>query len=212
MTRSISNLHKALENQFSEKLISVVNALNELTIEISVDDLLDVLKVLRDDDAFLFEQLVDIAGVDYLTYGLDEWSTNKASTVGFERGRKDKQASRWEKPRYAVVYHLLSVTLNQRVRVKVFVEQESMLVPSVVKLWSGANWFEREAFDLFGLLFNGHPDLRRLLTDYGFIGHPFRKDFPVIGELEMRYDEEQQQCIYEPVSIEERILVPRVIR
>ena len=212
MTRSISNLQKALENQFSEKLISVVNALNELTIEISVDDLLDVLKVLRDDDAFLFEQLVDIAGVDYLTYGLDEWSTNKASTVGFERGRKDKQASRWEKPRYAVVYHLLSVTLNQRVRVKVFVEQESMLVPSVVKLWSGANWFEREAFDLFGLLFNGHPDLRRLLTDYGFIGHPFRKDFPVIGELEMRYDEEQQQCIYEPVSIEERILVPRVIR
>ena len=212
MTRSISNLHKALENQFSEKLISVVNALNELTIEISVDDLLDVLKVLRDDDAFLFEQLVDIAGVDYLTYGLDEWSTNKASTVGFERGRKDKQASRWEKPRYAVVYHLLSVTLNQRVRVKVFVEQESMLVPSVVKLWSGANWFEREAFDLFGLLFNGHPDLRRLLTDYGFIGHPFRKDFPVIGELEMRYDEEQQQCVYEPVSIEERILVPRVIR
>ena len=212
MTRSISNLQKALENQFSEKLISVVNALNELTIEISVDDLLDVLKVLRDDDAFLFEQLVDIAGVDYLTYGLDEWSTNKASTVGFERGRKDKQASRWEKPRYAVVYHLLSVTLNQRVRVKVFVEQESMLVPSVVKLWSGANWFEREAFDLFGLLFNGHPDLRRLLTDYGFIGHPFRKDFPVIGELEMRYDEEQQQCVYEPVSIEERILVPRVIR
>ncbi len=107
---------------------------------------------------------------------------------------------------------MLSVTLNQRIRVRVFASEEELMVPSVAEVWNGANWFEREAFDLFGILFEGHPDLRRILTDYGFIGHPFRKDFPVIGELEMRYDEEKEQCVYEPVSIEERILVPRVIR
>jgi len=174
--------------------------------------LTDILKKLRDDDEFLFEQLIDIAGIDYLTYGLDEWSTHKASGAGFERGRKTQSKSSWGRSRFAVVYHLLSVTLNHRIRVKVLIDEESMMVPSVVDLWNGANWFEREAFDLFGILFNGHPDLRRLLTDYGFIGHPFRKDFPVIGELEMRYDEEQEQCVYEPVSIKERILVPRVIR
>ena len=212
MARSISKLKQAVEERFGEKLVSSVEALNELTISVAVDDLLEILKDLRDKDEFLFEQLIDVAGIDYLTYGLDEWSTEKASGAGFERGRKAKPRSQWDKPRYAVIYHLLSVTLNQRIRVKVFVEEESMIVPSVVDLWNGANWFEREAFDLFGILFNGHPDLRRLLTDYGFIGHPFRKDFPVIGELEMRYDEEQEQCVYEPVTIEERILVPRVIR
>lgn len=209
----------------SEKLVSSVTeiigdkiadskvALGELTVEVSVEDIIEVLKTLRDHDEFLFEQLIDVAGVDYLTYGLDEWATHEASTEGFERGRQTTaSSSQWKKPRYAVVYHLLSVTLNHRIRIKVFIEEESMLIPSVVELWNGADWFEREAFDLFGILFDGHPDLRRLLTDYGFIGHPFRKDFPVIGELEMRYDEETQQCVYEPVTIEERILVPRVIR
>jgi NADH-quinone oxidoreductase subunit C len=216
MTNRLSKLKKNVEQAFNEKNIQLSDALNELTIEVSISDLLVILKELRDNDLFLFEQMVDVAGVDYLTYGLDEWATNEATSVGFERGRQDglnsEANSQWDKPRYAVVYHLLSVTLNQRIRVRVFVEEDSMIVPSVVDLWNGANWFEREAFDLFGILFDGHPDLRRLLTDYGFIGHPFRKDFPVIGELEMRYDEETKQCIYEPVTIEERILVPRVIR
>ena len=227
MSKVLSQLKKSLHSifEFDEKadetenrIENLTEALGELTIEVSVDNLYQVLKMLRDNDELLFEQMIDLAGVDYLTYGQDEWATNEATSEGFERGRQatddaDKtKHSNWTKARYAVVYHLLSVTLNQRVRVRVFIEQDSMLVPSVVELWNGANWFEREAFDLFGILFDGHPDLRRILTDYGFIGHPFRKDFPVIGELEMRYDEEKQQCVYEPVTIEERILVPRVIR
>jgi len=212
MASSITKLKDKIAECFDEKLVNLTESLGELTLEIQVSSLLEVLKELRDNDDFLFEQLIDLVGVDYLTYGLDEWSTHEASGEGFERGRKDKASSKWSGKRYAVVYHLLSVTLNQRLRVRVFVEQESMLVPSVIELWNGADWFEREAFDLFGLLFEGHPDLRRLLTDYGFIGHPFRKDFPVIGELEMRYDEDKEECVYEPVSIEERILVPRVIR
>ncbi|MEE9302414.1 MAG: NADH-quinone oxidoreductase subunit C [Thiotrichaceae bacterium] len=212
MSKAFEQLKSAVSQFFDNKIIATGDALGELTIEVSVGDLVSVLKSLRDEDDFQFEQMIDIAGVDYLTYGLDEWNTQHATSEGFERGRQNLTQSRWERERYAVVYHLLSVTLNQRIRVKVFVDENSMIVPSVVDLWHGANWFEREAFDLFGLLFNGHPDLRRLLTDYGFIGHPFRKDFPVIGELEMRYDENTEQCVYEPVSIEERILVPRVIR
>jgi len=212
MATAYTNLKDSISRHFDGKLISLKDSLGELTIELELANLKDVLKELRDNDDFLFEQLIDLAGVDYLTYGLDEWATVEASAKGFERGRQEKGASQWNKERYAVVYHLLSVTLNQRIRIRVFVDESSMLVPSIVGLWNGANWFEREAFDLFGLLFEGHPDLRRLLTDYGFIGHPFRKDFPVIGELEMRYDEEKEECIYEPVTIEERILVPKVIR
>jgi len=212
MATIFSKLKDSVEQHFNDRIMNLNDALGELTIEVAISDLVSILKELRDDDDFQFEQLIDVAGVDYLTYGLDEWATNEATSEGFERGRQQKPSSQWTKPRYAVVYHLLSVTLNHRIRVKVFVEEDSMLVPSVVELWNGADWFEREAFDLFGLLFDGHPDLRRLLTDYGFIGHPFRKDFPVIGELEMRYDEQTKQCIYEPVTIKERILVPRVIR
>lgn len=218
MSKALSQLKTSIQSTLDEKIETLTDALGELTIEVSVDNVYQLLKTLRDDDQLLFEQMIDIAGIDYLTYGQDEWATHEASSEGFERGRQavtnseKSTTSSWEKPRYAVVYHLLSVTLNQRVRVRVFVEFDSMIVPSVVELWSGANWFEREAFDLFGILFDGHPDLRRILTDYGFIGHPFRKDFPVIGELEMRYDEDTKQCVYQPVSIEERILVPRVIR
>jgi len=212
MANIYSKLKESVTQHFDDRIVALKDAFGELTIEVESNHLIDILKELRDDDNFQFEQLIDIVGIDYLTYGLDEWSTSKASTEGFERGRQHKTKSQWKGSRYAVVYNLLSVTLNHRIRVKVFVEEESMLVPSVVDLWNGANWFEREAFDLYGLLFDGHPDLRRLLTDYGFIGHPFRKDFPVIGELEMRYDEKTKQCIYEPVTIEERILVPRVIR
>lgn len=206
-------LQQAIENQLEGKVVASKVFVDELTIEVAKENLLDVAKILRDHDDFQFEQLIDLCGVDYLTFGQDEWATNEATSSGFERGRESiTPSANWQKPRFAVVYHLLSITLNQRIRMRVFAGEEDMMIPSVVDIWNGVNWFEREAFDLFGILFEGHPDLRRILTDYGFIGHPFRKDFSVIGELEMRYDEEQKQCIYEPVSIEERILVPRVIR
>ena len=206
-------LQQAINQHLSGKIIESNIYVGELTIEVDKSELLFVAETLRDHDDFQFEQLIDLCGVDYLTYGQDEWSTNEASSSGFERGRETiKPSGSWDKPRYAVVYHLLSVTLNQRIRMKVFIDEEDMILPSVINIWNGVNWFEREAFDLFGLLFEGHPDLRRILTDYGFIGHPFRKDFPVIGELEMRYDEEQKQCVYEPVTIEERVSVARVIR
>jgi len=212
MANALSQLKQAVDQAFESLVIESHIANGELTLIVEVSNLTQIMKGLRDNDEFLFEQLIDVAGIDYLTYGLDEWATQEATSQGFERGRHAIPQSRWPKQRYAVVYHLLSVTLNHRIRVKTFVAEDSMLVPSLVNLWNGANWFEREAFDLFGILFDGHPDLRRILTDYGFIGHPFRKDFPVIGELEMKYDEEKEQCVYQPVSIEERILVPRVIR
>ncbi|WP_444997114.1 NADH-quinone oxidoreductase subunit C [Aliikangiella sp. IMCC44359] len=209
----IEKLQQSIENLLFEKITSLKVYANEVTIEVAKEHLVDVAKVLRDQDEFQFEQLIDLCGVDYLHYGQDEWATNEASSSGFERGRDvGEKESTWDQSRFAVVYHLLSITLNQRLRVKVFVDEENMMIPSIISIWNCADWFEREAFDLFGILFEGHPDLRRILTDYGFIGHPFRKDFPVIGNLEMRFDEEKKQCIYEPVSIEERVLVPRVIR
>ncbi|WP_196139474.1 NADH-quinone oxidoreductase subunit C [Aliikangiella sp. G2MR2-5] len=204
-----------VDKHFADKVLDKKIYRGQLTIEVDKSDLLSVCETLRDNDDFQFEQLIDLCGVDYLTYGQDEWSTHEASGSGFERGRASldfDSAKEDSERRFAVVYHLLSVTLNHRIRVRVFADSEDMMVPSVIDIWNGVNWFEREAFDLFGILFEGHPDLRRILTDYGFIGHPFRKDFPVVGELEMRYDEEQEQCVYEPVTIEERILVPRVIR
>ncbi|MGX5202896.1 NADH-quinone oxidoreductase subunit C [Aliikangiella sp. IMCC44632] len=206
-------LMQLLESHLQDKLESTERRLDEISITLSKDNLLDVSKILRDHDDFQFEQLIDLCGVDYLTYGEDEWVTHEATSSGFERGRHTQPIPRDDnKPRFAVVYHLLSVTLNQRLRVKVFVDNDTLKIPSVTDIWNSANWYEREAFDLYGLLFEGHPDLRRILTDYGFIGHPFRKDFPVIGNLEMRFDEEKAQCVYEKVSIEERILVPKVIR
>ena len=209
----LANLEKAIEEQLDGKIESRKTALDELTIEVLPSNLITVAKILRYQDDFQFEQLIDLCGIDYLTYGLSEWQTQSATSQGFERGRSESLGeSQWQKPRFAVIYHLLSVTLNHRIRLKVFVDEENMLLPSLCDIWSCADWYEREAFDLFGFLFEGHADLRRILTDYGFIGHPFRKDFPVIGELEIRFDEEKEQCIYEPVSIEERILVPKVIR
>lgn len=210
MSEKLANLVKA---HLGEKILSSKIYKGELTVEIDKENIIEACKLLRDHDDFQFEQLIDLCGVDYLTYGKDEWSTEEATGSGFERGREEISFELEEgQSRFAVVYHLLSVTLNHRIRLRVFVDNESLMIPSVINIWNGVNWFEREAFDLFGILFEGHPDLRRILTDYGFIGHPFRKDFPVVGELEMRYDEEKEQCVYEPVSIEERILVPRVIR
>ncbi len=206
-------LAEGLEEQFRELGCSITQARFEVTMVVPRDKLLEVARTLRDKAAFAFAELMDVCGVDYAAYGRSEWVTDAASDTGFGRGVEpefDLETS--DSDRFAVVYHLLSVIQNQRLRVKVYAGSEQPRVPSVIDIWSSANWFEREAFDLFGILFEGHPDLRRILTDYGFVGHPFRKDFPLIGQVEMRYDPEKQRVIYEPVAIEARTLVPRVIR
>jgi NADH-quinone oxidoreductase subunit C len=188
---------------------------NELTLEVPSQHLRQLCLMLRDEPQFAFTMLMDVCGVDYSQYGQVEWKTASATNTGFERGveLQTESARSWNKPRFAVVYHLLSLQHNQRVRLRTYAEDETNpVIESVVDIWPSANWFEREAFDLFGIQFNGHPDLRRILTDYGFIGYPFRKDFPLIGQVEMRYDAAQKRVIYEPVSIEPRVLVPRVIR
>ena len=179
---------------------------------------LTIARSLRDEDEFRFEMLIDVCGVDYLTYGQTEWQTDDATLSGFSRAAIPKNIvpdadTTFDPRRFAVVYHLLSVSQNYRLRLRVFTGPDNPpVVPSVVDIWNGANWYEREAFDMFGILFDGHPDLRRILTDYGFIGHPFRKDFPLIGNVEVRYDPERSRVVYQPVSIEPRTLVPRVIR
>ncbi len=203
-----------LERRFEGVLLSCVVWEREVTIEIAREHLLEVGRALRDDPDFQFRQLVDLCGVDYSEYGESEWVTNLSTATGFSRGvEEDEVIERtWEKPRFAVVSHLLSHSHNRRLRLRTFTDGEPPVVDSVVGLWASASWFEREAFDLYGILFEGHPDLRRILTDYGFIGHPFRKDFPLIGHVEMRYDPERQRVVYQPVTIEPRVLVPRVIR
>ncbi len=187
---------------------------DELAIEVASDKLLEVAGLLRDDPQLRFELLMDLAGVDYLDYGRAEWRTNSATATGFSRGvNRTAPHTLAGNKRYAVVSQLLSLTYNQRLRLRVWAEDvEDPMVDSLTGVWASAEWFEREAFDLFGILFRGHPDLRRILTDYGFIGHPFRKDFPLIGNVEVRYDPQLQRVVYEPVSIEPRTLVPRVIR
>lgn len=185
------------------------------TMEIEKSALLKTAKELRDDPAHAYEALIDLCGVDYSEYGKGEWVTRKATGTGFDRAveRKNEYTNIvWNKPRFAVVYHLLSYTHNRRLRLKVFLDDEPPILDSVVDIWPAANWYEREAFDLYGILFDGHPDLRRILTDYGFIGHPFRKDFPLSGTVEVRYDAKEGRVIYEPVDITPRVLVPKVIR
>lgn len=219
----MSNANQRLLTQLNEQLGDSIKssklALDEVTIEISSKNMLDTFKTLHDEPSFAFTQLIDLCGVDYSAYGCVEWNTDTATDEGFSRGVERHAAgvpvaedSTWDGERFAVVYHLLSVSNNQRLRVKVFAEADAPQVDSVVYIWNCANWFEREAFDLYGILFAGHPDLRRLLTDYGFIGHPFRKDFPLLGNVEMRYDEEKRRVVYEPLKTELRVLVPRVIR
>lgn len=219
---ALSKRYQALEAgiaaRFGEQLTRVASICDELTYEVGKDALIGICSALRDEPEFAFETVVDICGVDYLSYGQAEWQTKAASSSGFSRGvERDvivpDADTTFDPRRFAVVYHLLSVVNNTRIRLRVYAgEQNPPVVPSVVDVWPGANWYEREAFDLFGILFEGHPDLRRILTDYGFIGHPFRKDFPLSGNVEVRYDEEQQRVIYEPVQIEPRTLVPRTIR
>jgi NADH-quinone oxidoreductase subunit C len=196
---------------------------NETTAEVAGADLIAVATALRDEPAFRFSELIDLCGIDYLGYGQVEWDTTTVTGTGFSRGVEGQALGRFDwagrptgeqRPRrFAAVIQLLSVERNQRLRLHVFCEDDSLpRVPSLTLVWPGVNWFEREAFDLYGIIFEGHPDLRRILTDYGFVGHPFRKDFPLIGNVEVRYDPEQQRVIYEPVSIEPRVLVPRTIR
>jgi len=220
MSESLQQLNQHIEGTLAAKITESSIALNELTLKVAAEDLKGVCTFLRDDSVCGFEQLTDLCGVDYLSYGNSEWDTE---TGGFSRGVKrsfsfddselNEETVVFEGQRFAVVIHLLSVKNNQRVRVKTYCEDNDFpMVDSVTEIWNSANWFEREAFDLFGILFNGHPDLRRILTDYGFSGHPFRKDFPLIGQVEMRYDEEQERVVYEPVSIEPRVLVPKIIR
>ena len=220
MSESLQALSAHIIVALADKIQNPVLALDELTVEVAPQDLIEVAIFLRDDDACYFEQLIDVCGVDYLSYGDSEWDVGGS---GFSRGVKrefsfddselGEDVPEFEGKRFASVTHLLSIKNNQRIRVKVYCnDNEFPLVDSLTEIWSSANWFEREAFDLFGIMYNGHPDLRRILTDYGFSGHPFRKDFPLIGQVEMRYDEEQERVVYEPVSIEPRTLVPRVIR
>ncbi len=208
------NLVEQLRSELMGSFVSVSLAFNEVTVECEPSTLTSLLTQCRDHSAFAFDQLIDLCVVDYLLYGVYDWETNSASEHGFSRGveRQETKAYVLDKPRFAVVYHLLSTTKNLRLRVKTFIEESHPIVQSVHEIWKGANWFEREAYDLFGILFEGHPDLRRILTDYGFIGHPFRKDFPLSGHVEMRYDALLKKVIYEPVDIEPRITVPKVIR
>ena len=191
MASKLETLKANLEAAFSGRLLSVTEAIGELTIVVSAREYQDIATRLRDDLSLRFEQLVDLCGVDYQTYG----------------------DGAYDGPRFAAVLHLLSVTNNWRLRVRVFAQDDDVpLIPSIVDVWNSANWYEREAFDLYGIVFEGHPDLRRILTDYGFIGHPFRKDFPISGYVEMRYDPEEKRVVYQPVTIEPREITPRVIR
>ncbi len=213
-TEKIAALAAKVEARLPEQVLRVHSLPDELCYEVQPANLKTVCLALRDDPALKFEILIDLAGIDYLDYGRDEWKTSSATSSGFSRGvNRDGPRVPHDGARFAVAYNLLSVTHNQRIRIRARCEDaEDPLIDSVVDIWPGANWFEREAFDLYGILFSGHPDLRRILTDYGFIGHPFRKDFPLIGNVEVRYDADKQRVVYEPVSIEPRTLVPKVIR
>jgi NADH-quinone oxidoreductase subunit C len=191
MADNATKLRAALSAALGDDVQSVAEALDEITVAVDAERMIGVLRRLRDRPDLRFEMLIDVCGVDYQGFG----------------------GGAWEGPRFAAVYHLLSLSNNWRVRVRVFAPDDDFpVLPSVVDLWPAANWFEREAFDLYGIVFSGHPDLRRLLTDYGFVGHPFRKDFPISGHVEMRYDPEQARVVYQPVTIEPREITPRVVR
>jgi NADH-quinone oxidoreductase subunit C len=221
LSEHIEALARHVDAQLQGRATRVPALATELTIEVAAGALLEVALVLRDAPELRFETLIDVTVVDYSQFRLETWQTHSATETGFSRARVAPAPAEEPAPpprpaagaRFAVVYHLLSVSNNQRIRVRVKCEDvEEPVVDSVVDIWASANWFEREAFDLFGVFFRNHPDLRRILTDYGFVGHPFRKDFPLIGNVEVRYDEEKQRVVYQPVSIEPRVLVPRVIR
>ncbi len=215
LVERLDDLVEALEEQFEEAEIEVKlsRSHDEVTLEVEPVLWRQVALLLRNTRGLDFDQLIDLCGVDYATYGQGEWDVTEVSSTGFSRGVQQGSAFDDKMPRrFAVVVHLLSIRQNVRLRLKTFCDTQIPMVDSLVEVWSAANWFEREAFDMLGILFDGHPDLRRILTDYGFVGHPLRKDFPLSGHVEMRYDAEQQRVIYQPVEIEPRTLVPRTLR
>jgi len=199
MTSRTAVLVETVKTALGDKIVDIAAALGEVTLTIKAVGLIEAMTALRDRPQLRFEQLIDVCGVDYGSFGKAAWDG-----VPSESGAR---------ARFAIVYHLLSLTHNWRLRVRAFADNDDMpVIESVINIWPSANWFEREAFDLYGIVFTGHPDLRRILTDYGFIGHPFRKDFPLSGNVEMRYDPDQQRVIYQPVTIEPREIVPRIVR
>lgn len=224
MALSLEFIRDYLQADLADKLSAIRLAVGELTLDVASEHWLEVARFLRHNEMLDCAQLIDLCGVDYLTYGDAEWDVTTATRTGFSRAVQtgdtdpfvfddEEEKTAFAGKRFAVVIHLLSVSRNLRIRVRTWCDDNNFpIVPSLVDVWSSANWYEREAFDLFGIMFSGHPDLRRILTDYGFVGHPLRKDFPLIGHVEMRYDAEQQRVIYEPVSIDPRVLVPRTIR
>jgi NADH-quinone oxidoreductase subunit C len=204
-----ASLAAALAATFGAKLDKIETAFGTVTATIASENLISTMRVLRDRPDLGFEQLIDLCGVDYSAYG----GTERSVAYSNSDAMPAEPASASATGRFAVVYHLLSIANNHRLRVRTFAKDDQFpVLPSMVDVWPAANWYEREAFDFFGVMFAGHPDLRRILTDYGFIGHPFRKDFPLSGHVEMRYDPEQGRVIYQPVSIEPREIVPRIIR
>ncbi len=236
MTSRIATLAESIKAAFGDKVVSIAETLGEVSLVIAAADLVEVTTALRDRPELRFEQLIDLCGVDYAGYGKVAWSGTPMSEGGAgaplagAAPETDAAPALADTPpfppttspvpgaipagaRFAVVYHLLSLTHNWRLRLRIFAPDSGFpVVDSVLDVWPAANWFEREAFDLYGIVFTGHPDLRRILTDYGFIGHPFRKDFPLSGNVEMRYDPDQQRVIYQPVTIEPREIVPRIVR
>ncbi len=234
MTASAAALVANVKAALGDKAVSVTEAFGEVTLVIKATDLLEIMTALRDRSELRFEQMIDLCGVDYAGYGRDGSRTPMSDGGGaplagavpdtdaslpagdippFPPTTSPGPESRFAGARFAVVYHLLSLTHNRRLRVRICApDYDFPVFESVLGVWPAANWFEREAFDLYGIMFNGHPDLRRILTDYGFIGHPFRKDFPLSGNVEMRYDPDQQRVIYQPVTIEPREIVPRIVR
>ena len=214
MTAVMDTLLNDLSESLGAKIIRYRLGTDQLTIDVSAADISAVCLTLRDTESLAFNQLIDLCGVDYLSYGKADWETQDTTRTGFSRGVSqgvyiDTQDI---EERFAVVYHLLSLKHNQRMRLRSFISGQPARIASVTPIWAAANWFEREAFDLFGILFDGHPDLRRILTDYGFRGHPFRKDFPLEGNVEVCYDPEQGRVVYQPVTIKNRVLVPKTIR
>jgi len=221
-----TSLADRLRAHFGDRVSNIVERLGQTTVEVQGAHWLEIARALRDQPQFHFEQLIDLCGVDYLGYGEDEWATSEeATSEGFSRGVEGATGPgrfSWStRPhhaqhlrRFASVTHLLSLKNNERLRVRCYAPEDALpVLPSVISVWPVADWFEREAFDLYGIIYEGHPDLRRILTDYGFVGHPFRKDFPLIGNVEVRYDPEAQRVVYEPVSsVSPRVLVARVVR
>jgi NADH-quinone oxidoreductase subunit C len=212
MSTRRQELAARIESRLQGRITRRPSALGELLYDVAAADLVEVAKVLRDEIGF--EMLIDMAGVDYMTYGVDEWRTTSSTNRGFSRAvSRGAEGQARQGPRFAAVYQLLSIQNNERLSLRAFCpDDEEPVLDTLTGVWPSVNWFEREAFDLFGIVFAGHPDLRRILTDYGFIGHPFRKDFPLSGNVEVRYDEAKGRVVYEPVSIVPRTLVPRVIR